>query len=387
MGLRQVLDKYKVHFDKGGKYEKFRPAFAGIETFLYVPNHTTKRGAHIRDVIDLKRLMIIVVFALIPATLFGIWNIGKQHFGQIDGSDMSFMNLFLYGSMKFLPMVIVSYAVGLGIEFYYAIKRGHEVNEGYLVSGILIPLIMPVDLPLWMLAISVVFAVIIGKEVFGGTGMNIMNPALLARAFAFFSYPSFMSGTKIWVADGLTNDAISGETILGKLADGKAIDTVYSTYDMFMGWIPGSIGETSVLMIAIGALMLLISGVASWRVMFSAILGGAVMGLIFNAFAVDGNQLMTMPWYQHLLIGGFAFGIVFMATDPVSAAQTKKGKWIYGFLIGIFAIMIRVFNSAYPEGVMLAILLLNVFAPTIDYFVVQSNINARKKRWENAKKA
>jgi Na+-transporting NADH:ubiquinone oxidoreductase subunit B len=300
---------------------------------------------------------------------------------------MSFMNLFLYGAMKFLPMVIVSYAVGLGIEFYYAIKRGHEVNEGYLVSGILIPLIMPVDLPLWMLAISVIFAVIIGKEVFGGTGMNIMNPALLARAFAFFSYPSFMSGTKIWVADGLTNDAISGETILGKLADGKTIDTVYSTYDMFMGWIPGSIGETSVLMIAIGALMLLISGVASWRVMFAAILGGAVMGLIFNAFAVDGNQLMAMPWYQHLLIGGFAFGIVFMATDPVSAAQTKKGKWIYGFLIGVFAIMIRVFNSAYPEGVMLAILLLNVFAPTIDYFVVQSNINARKKRWENAKKA
>ncbi|MGB5322599.1 NADH:ubiquinone reductase (Na(+)-transporting) subunit B [Lutimonas sp.] len=371
--LRKQLDKIKPHFDKGGKFEKYAPAFNGIDTFLFVPNHTTKHGAHIRDGIDLKRVMITVVIALLPALIFGMWNVGYQNMGDGHG----FMDYFIFGAIRFLPMIIVSYAVGLGIEFAYAVFRGHDVNEGYLVTGLLIPMIMPIDLPLWMLALSVVFAVILGKEAFGGTGMNILNPALVARAFALFSYAPYMSGNTVWVADSVA-DGVSGETILGALAGGSIID--YSWYDMFMGYVPGSVGETSVLMILIGAALLLFSGIASWRIMISCLLGASLMGLLFNAIGSETNELLNFPWWQHLLAGGFAFGLVFMATDPVSAAQTTKGKWIYGFLIGIFAILIRVVNPTLPEGMMMAILLMNVFAPTIDHYVVEGNVKRRKKR-------
>lgn len=379
--LRDKIDQIKKPFEKGQKFEKFAPAINALDTFLYVPNHTTKHGSHIRDAVDLKRTMITVVLALIPALIFGIYNAGYQHFIQIEGSDMSFGNLFFHGLWKVLPMIIVSYAVGLGIEFAFAIFRGHEVNEGYLVSGLLIPMVMPVDLPLWMLAISVAFAVVIGKEAFGGTGMNIFNPALLARAFAFFAYPTFMSGDKIWVSDATTIDGVSGETILGSLAQGKEV--AYSTMDMFLGFIPGSIGETSVLAILIGAFILIATGVGSWKIMVSGVIGAALTAMMFNAVGL--TALMNFDWINHLVVGGFAFGIVFMATDPVSAAQTDKGKIIYGLLIGFFSIMIRVFNPAYPEGVMLAILLMNTLAPTIDYFVVNGNITKRKKRLAKSK--
>ena len=379
--LRDKIDQIKKPFEKGQKFEKFAPAINALDTFLYVPNHTTKHGAHIRDAVDLKRTMITVVLALIPALIFGIYNAGYQHFIQIEGSDMSFGNLFIHGLWKILPMIVVSYAVGLGIEFFFAIKRGHEVNEGYLVSGLLIPMVMPVDLPLWMLAISVAFAVVIGKEAFGGTGMNIFNPALLARAFAFFAYPTFMSGDKIWVSDASTIDGVSGETILGSLAQGK--DVAYSTMEMFLGFIPGSVGETSVLAILIGAFILIVTGVGSWKIMVSGVIGAALTAMMFNAVGL--TALMNFDWMNHLVVGGFAFGIVFMATDPVSAAQTEKGKIIYGLLIGFFSIMIRVFNPAYPEGVMLAILLMNTLAPTIDYFVVNGNITKRKRRLAKSK--
>lgn len=380
--LRDKIDQIKKPFEKGQKFEKYAPAINALDTFLYVPNHTTKHGAHIRDAVDLKRTMITVVLALVPALLFGIYNAGYQHFIQLnDGVLPSFMDIFLHGLWKVLPMIIVSYAVGLGIEFAFAIFRGHEVNEGYLVSGLLIPMVMPVDLPLWMLAISVAFAVVIGKEAFGGTGMNIFNPALLARAFAFFAYPTFMSGDKIWVSEASTTDAISGETILGSLAQGKEV--AYSTMDMFLGFIPGSIGETSVLAILIGAFILIATGVGSWKIMVSGVIGAALTAMMFNAVGL--TALMNFDWTNHLVVGGFAFGIVFMATDPVSAAQTDKGKIIYGLLIGFFSIMIRVFNPAYPEGVMLAILLMNTLAPTIDYFVVNGNITKRKKRLAKSK--
>ncbi len=380
MGLNKIMEKYRPLFRKGGTYEKFAPAFNGIDTFLFVPNHTTKTGAHIRDAVDLKRVMIIVVMALLPAMFFGMWNIGYQHFSQL-GEATAFMDMMLYGAFKFLPMLLVSYGVGLGIEFAFAIYRGHDINEGYLVSGMLIPLIMPVDLPLWMLAIAVIFAVIIGKEAFGGTGMNILNPALVARAFAFFSYAPSMSGDKVWVADASVVDGISGETILGQLAAG-ADTSATSVMDMFMGYMPGSIGETSVLMILIGAAFLIFTGIASWRIMVAGVIGAALTGLMFNTLGL--NALMNFPWWQHLLVGGFAFGIVFMATDPVTAAQTNTGKWIYGFLIGFFAIMVRVFNGAYPEGMMMAILLMNVFAPYIDHYVIQANVKRRLKRLKTA---
>lgn len=380
--LRDKIDQMKKPFEKGQKFEKFAPAINALDTFLYVPNHTTKHGAHIRDAVDLKRTMITVIIALIPALLFGIYNAGYQHFIQLnEGVLPPFMDIFLHGLWKVLPMIIVSYAVGLGIEFAFAIWRGHEVNEGYLVSGLLIPMVMPVDLPLWMLAISVAFAVLIGKEAFGGTGMNIFNPALLARAFAFFAYPTYMSGDKIWVSDATTIDGVSGETILGALANGKEV--TYSTMDMFLGFIPGSIGETSVLAILIGAFILIATGVGSWKIMVSGVVGAALTAMMFNAVGL--TALMNFDWTNHLVVGGFAFGIVFMATDPVSAAQTDKGKIIYGLLIGFFSIMIRVFNPAYPEGVMLAILLMNTLAPTIDYFVVNGNIAKRKRRLAQSK--
>ncbi len=376
--LRKQIDKVKPFFDKGGKYEKFGPAFAGFETFLYVPDHTTSKGAHIRDGVDLKRVMMIVVLALLPALIFGTWNIGYQNMG--DGH--SFWEYFSFGGIRILPMIIISYGVGLGIEFAYAVFRGHSVNEGYLVTGLLIPMIMPIDMPLWMLTISVIFAVIIGKEAFGGTGMNILNPALVARAFALFSYAPFMSGSTVWVADSVA-DGVSGETVLGTLAANNIPTT--SVYDMFMGFMPGSIGETSVLMILIGAAFLLFTGMASWRIMLSSLIGASIMGFVFNLIGSDTNELFNYPWWKHLLVGGFAFGIVFMATDPVTAAQTTRGKWIYGFLIGIFAILIRIINPTLPEGMMMAILLMNVFAPTIDHYVIESNIKKRKKRLQKVK--
>lgn len=382
--LRDKIDQIKKPFEKGQKFEKFAPAINALDTFLYVPNHTTKHGAHIRDAVDLKRTMITVVLALVPALLFGIYNAGYQHFIQLnDGVLPSFMDIFLHGLWKVLPMIIVSYAVGLGIEFAFAIFRGHEVNEGYLVSGLLIPMVMPVDLPLWMLAISVAFAVVIGKEAFGGTGMNIFNPALLARAFAFFAYPTFMSGDKIWVSDASTTDAISGETILGALANGKELPAQWDFWNSFIGLIPGSVAETSVLAILIGAFVLIATGVGSWKIMTSGVIGAALTAMMFNAVGL--TSLMSFDWTNHLVVGGFAFGIVFMATDPVSAAQTEKGKIIYGLLIGFFAMTIRIFNPAYPEGIMLSILLMNTLAPTIDYFVVNGNITKRKKRLAKSK--
>lgn len=380
--LREKLDELKKPFGKGQKLEQFAPAINAFDTFLFVPNHTTKHGAHIRDAVDLKRTMVTVILALLPALFFGIYNTGYQHFIQIDGSDMGFWNVFSHGLWKVLPMIAVSYGVGLAIEFYFAIKRGHEVNEGYLVTGMLIPMIMPVDLPLWMLAISVVFAVILGKEAFGGTGMNILNPALTARAFAFFAYPTYMSGDKVWVSDAMKVDGISGETILGKLAAGK--EAGFEAWSMFAGSIPGSISETSTLWILVGAAILILTGVGSWKIIVSGFLGAAFTAYLFELWGA--NALMQFGM-NHLLVGGLAFGIVFMATDPVSAAQTERGKWIYGFLIGLFSILIRVFNPAYPEGVMLAILLLNVFAPTIDHYVVQANISKRKKRVAKLKTA
>ena len=377
--IRKKLDEIKRPFIKGEKWEKFAPAINAFDTFLFVPNHTTQKGSHIRDGVDLKRTMVTVIIALLPALFYGIYNTGFQYLSQL-GTDFTFIDAFIHGSFKIIPMIIVSYVVGLTIEFAFAIYRGHEVNEGYLVTGMLVPMIMPVDIPLWMVAVSVAFSVIIAKEAFGGTGMNILNPALTARAFAFFAYPTYMSGNKVWVSEASMVDGVSGETILGSLASGEQVS--YSMLEMFSGSIPGSIAETSTLWILVGAFILIATGVGSWRIMAGGIIGASIMGILFNLWGA--NSLMSFNWVSHLIVGGFAFGIVFMATDPVSAAQTQKGKWIYGILVGVFCIMIRVFNPAYPEGVMLAILLMNVFAPTIDHYIYNSNVNKRKKRWESA---
>ena len=375
MKLREKLDQLKKPFAKGAKWERFAPAVNAFDTFLFVPNHTTHKGAHIRDAVDLKRTMVTVIIALVPALLYGIYNTGYQYFIQT-GEAFTFIDAFLHGAIKILPMIAVSYGVGLAIEFAFAVYRGHEVNEGYLVTGLLIPMIMPVDIPLWMVGLSVAFAVLIAKEAFGGTGMNILNPALTARAFAFFAYPTYMSGNKVWVSEASNVDGVSGETILGSLASGAEVN--YSMFEMFSGAIPGSIAETSTLWVLVGAAILIFTGVGSWRIMLGSVLGAAGMGFLFNLWGA--NALMDFSWFNHLIVGGFAFGVVFMATDPVSAAQTQKGKWIYGILVGILCILIRVFNPAYPEGVMLAILLMNVFAPTIDHYVIEANINKRKKR-------
>ena len=376
--LKNILESVKPHFQKGGKLEKMYPAYDAFETFLFVPDHTTHNGSHIRDAIDLKRTMAFVVLSLLPCIIFGLWNIGDQYHLAV-GKEANFFQNFIFGFWKFLPLLIVSYGVGLTIEFAFAVYRGHQVNEGYLVSGMLIPLIMPVDVPLWMLAISVIFAVIIGKEVFGGTGMNILNPALTARAFLFFAYPSYMSGDKVWVHGALT-DGYSGETILVVLAANNTSwdSLLWNSYDAIMGFVPGSIGETSFIAILLGALFLIYTGVGSWRIILSTFLGGYITALLFNLWGM--NVLMNTPAHVHLLIGGFAFGAVFMATDPVTASQTNKGKIIYGLLVGFFAIVIRVFNPAYPEGMMLAILLMNVFAPLIDHYVVGANVKKRLKR-------
>ncbi|WJJ96201.1 NADH:ubiquinone reductase (Na(+)-transporting) subunit B [Algibacter luteus] len=388
------------------KYKKMAPAFNALHTFLYLPDETTHNGTHIKAADDLKRTMNIVIMAMVPCLLFGMFNAGYQHYialGEIEAVSGGFfssefwtLDNFLVGLVKILPLVIVSYGVGLAIEFLFAVIKKHEVEEGYLVTGMLVPLIVPVDIPLWMLAVAVAFGVVIGKEVFGGTGMNILNPALTIRAFLFFAYPTWMSGDKVWVhgaverdqaiAAGQNLDAISGETILGSLAQGK--EAGYEVMDMFLGFIPGSVGETSTLLIILGGLFLIFTKIGSWRIMLSSVVGAIIMGLIFNQVTASGlitesskfYGLMNAPFWEHLIIGGFAFGTVFMATDPVTASQTNKGKWIYGFLVGFISIMIRVFNPAYPEGVMLAILLMNVFAPTIDHYVVQGNVKKRMKR-------
>ncbi|MCF6348271.1 MAG: NADH:ubiquinone reductase (Na(+)-transporting) subunit B [Flavobacteriaceae bacterium] len=402
MGLKSNLHKLKEKY----KDTKMAPAFNAIHTFLYLPNETAHNGTHIKVADDLKRTMNTVIMALIPCLIFGMFNAGYQHYlalGEIQrvsggffSSEFWTMANFTVGFWKILPLIIVSYVVGLGIEILFATIKKHEVEEGYLVTGMLVPLIVPIDIPLWMLAVAVIFGVVIGKEVFGGTGMNILNPALTIRAFLFFAYPTWMSGDKVWVTGAVerTNeivagaklDVISGETILGSLAQGK--EFAYSTWDMFLGFVPGSVGETSTLLILLGGLFLIFTKIGSWRIMLSATLGALAMGLIFNGVVNAGwigegskfYSLMTTPYWHHLLIGGFAFGAVYMATDPVTASQTNKGKWIYGFLIGFISIMIRVFNPAYPEGVMLAILLMNVFAPTIDHYVVQGNVKKRLKR-------
>lgn len=386
--LENFFHSVKEPFEKGGKYEKYGNVLVAIdafETLMFTPKEVTSKGTHIKDGIDLKRTMSTVIMAMVPCLLFGIYNAGFQHFRAL-GLEATFMEMISIGAWKVLPLVVVSYGVGLGIEFGFAMKKGHSVEEGFLVTGMLIPLVLPVDIPLWMVAVATAFAVVFGKEVFGGTGMNIVNVALTARAFLFFAYPTYMSGDKIWVHGGIENDAISGATVLGDLsaikAGGDLSSIAYSWQDMFLGFIPGSIGETSTLAILFGAFILLWTGIGSWRIMLSAVIGGAVMGLIFNSLSANGigGGLMAFPWWQHLMVGGYAFGVVFMATDPVTAAQTNTGKYIYGFLIGLLAIMIRVFNPAYPEGIMLAILFMNIMAPLIDHYVVQANINRRLKR-------
>ena len=402
MGLKEKMHEIKLKYQ--GK--KMAPAFNAFHTFLFTPNETTHSGGHIRAVDDLKRTMNTVILALVPCLLFGIFNAGYQHYSAINGFPENFSlfehfinwDNFILGLTTVLPLVIVSYGVGLLIEFIFAVIKGHEVEEGYLVTGMLVPLIIPVDTPLWMLAVAVAFGVVIGKEVFGGTGMNILNPALTIRAFLFFAYPTWMSGDKVWVHEAVeragTADAISGETILGFLAQGNTQE-MYATYDlseMFFGFIPGSVGETSTFLILLGGLFLIFSKIASWRIMLSAVIGSLVMGYIFNLVVDFGwipeyskfYGLMSFDFWQHLIVGGLAFGIVYMATDPVTGSQTNWGKWIYGFFIGFISVMIRVFNPGYPEGVFLAILLMNVFAPTIDHYVVRGNVNRRLKRLKNA---
>ncbi len=378
--LRRFIDKIKPNFVKGGRFAWLQSTFEAFETFAFTPNRVTKRGCHVRDAVDLKRAMITVVIALVPAMLFGMWNIGYQHYissPEIVNCQLSIINCFWFGFLRMLPMLAVSYIVGLGIEFTFAQIRHHEVNEGFLVTGFIIPMIVPVTTPLWQLAFATAFAVIIGKEVFGGTGMNFLNPALVARAFLFFAYPTRMSGDNVWIANDLWGtDAITSATPLAELAAGTHPSA--SALDMLIGTIPGSTCETSVIAILLGAILLLFTGIASWRIMLSVVLGGGLMGLLFNA--IGANEYMQLPFYYHYLMGGFMFGAVFMATDPVTAAQTNIGKWIYGLLIGIFAVMLRVINPAYPEGMMLSILLMNCFAPLIDHCVVARNIKKRQKR-------
>ena len=379
--LRNYINKIKPNFQEGGKLHAFRSVFDGFETFLFVPNDTAKSGTNIHDAIDSKRIMSFVVIALLPALLFGMYNIGYQNYlaaGTLETAG--FIEIFVYGFLAILPKLLVSYIVGLGIEFVVAQWKGEEIQEGYLVSGMIIPLIMPINTPLWMLILAIAFSVIFVKEIFGGTGMNIFNVAIATRMFIFFSYPSTMTGDTIWVCDhsifGLGNDlpdAFTMATPLGELAQGMAPQA--SLCDMITGFIPGSIGETSVIAIAIGAVILLWTGVASWKIMLSVFLGGGLMAALFN-----GLGMTSIAWYEHLVLGGFCFGAVFMATDPVTSARTESGKWIYGFLIGAMAVIVRVMNPGYPEGMMLAIFFGYMIAPLIDYCVVQRNISRRANR-------
>ncbi len=393
--LRNILDKQKPLFEKGGKLENYYSAFEALETFAFSPNHTApSKGTHIRDAVDLKRLMMTVIIAMVPCLLFGMWNVGHQHFLATGVQDADFWAKMLIGAQVVLPIIVVSYGVGLGIEFTVAVVKKHPVNEGYLVSGMLIPLIMPPTVPLWQVGLGTAFAVIIGKEIFGGTGMNILNVAMTARAFLYFAYPTDLSGS-VWTYIGgvKTVEGYSGATALAIAADvssaksGNVVEAfnkvsyapnIFSFESMFYGTIPGSIGETSTLMCLIGAFILIVTGVGSWKIIVSGFAGTYLMALFLNLIAV--NAFMELPAHYHIVMGGLAFGIVFMATDPVSAAHTETGKWVYGFLIGLFTVLIRVFNPAYPEGIMLAVLLMNVFAPLIDYFVIDANKNRRLKR-------
>ena len=374
--LRNIVDKLKPTFSEGGKLSFLHSTFEGFETFLFVPDTTTTKGAHIRDCNDMKRTMIMVIVALIPAFLFGCYWTGAQ-------VGLEGLTAFFYGLVRILPMVCVSYIVGLAIEFYFAQIRGHEINEGFLVSGLLIPMLMPVSTPLWMVGLATAFAVVFGKEVFGGTGMNVFNPALLARAFVFFAYTPQISGEQVWYSNwtmmGAQVDGVTGATALEKLATTGTMGD-WSAMDAFLGFIPGSFGETSTLAILLGAVILLGAGIASWRTMVSVFVGGLAMGYLFQALGVT-----TYPAWWHLIVGGFAFGAVFMATDPVTSAQTNTGKYIVGFMTGAIAVLIRVVNPAYPEGMMLSILFMNALAPLVDYFVVEANINRRKNRVKTVK--
>ena len=390
--LRNYIDKIKPEFQQGGRLSMFHSVFDGLETFLFVPNTTSQSGVHIHDSIDSKRTMTVVITALMPALLFGMFNVGYQHYAAI-GVAENFGMLFLYGFLAVLPKIIVSYTAGLSIEFVVAQWKKEEIQEGFLVSGMLIPMIVPVDTPLWMIAVATAFAVIFAKEVFGGTGYNIFNVALVARVFLFFAYPADMSGDDVFVrtgsifglGGGTVIDGFSGATPLS-IASTATTGTDFSAFswDMITGFIPGSIGETSVIAIMLGAAVLLWTGVASWKTMLSVFVGGAATALLFNgiysAGAMSMNAMAAMPWYEHLILGGYCFGAVFMATDPVTSARTEKGKFVFGFLVGFLAIVIRVLNPGYPEGMMLAILMMNIFAPLIDYFVVEANVKRRMKR-------
>ena len=392
--LRKFLDKIKPHFMEGGKLHALRSVFDGFETFLFTPTTTSTSGVHIHDNRDSKRTMTIVIIALLPCLLFGMYNTGYQNAVAAGVSDASFPAMTAYGLLAILPTIVVTYLVGLGIEFIVAQWRGEEIQEGFLVSGLLIPMICPIETPLWMIAVATAFAVIFAKEVFGGTGYNFLNVSLVARAFLFFAYPASMSGDKVFVAsDSILGlgynlaDTFTGATPLGQVATATGETAItnlsgsaMSLWDMFVGLIPGSFGETSTLCILIGGVILLATGIASWRVMLSVFAGGAVMALIANAFATPTYPGSMLGVGEHLCLGGFAFAAVFMATDPVTAARTNTGKYIYGFLIGVIAILIRVYNNGYPEGAMLAVLLMNVFAPLIDYCVVRANINRRLNR-------
>ena len=374
------LEQWFEKIEPKGKLSWLGSTYEAFHTFAFTPKTVTRTGSHIRDAVDMKRSIIMVIIALVPALLFGMWNIGNQTYNA-DPANFNFQfsvfSCFWFGFLRMLPMIAVSYIVGLAIEFAFAQYRHHEVNEGFLATGLLIPMIVPVTTPLWQLALAVAFAVIIGKEVFGGSGMNFLNPALVARAFLFFAYPTHMSGDKVWIANDLWgSDTIAGATPMGELAAGMHPSA--SALDMLIGTIPGSTCETSVIAIALGALLLLFTGIASWRIMLSVFLGGGLMGLLFNA--IGYNVYMQLPFYYHFLMGGFAFGAVFMATDPVTAAQTNTGKWIYGLLIGAFAVLLRVANPAYPEGMMLSILFMNCMAPLIDHCVVARNIKSRQSR-------
>lgn len=393
--LRKQIDKIKPAFSKGGRFSALESVFDGFETFLFVPNTTSKRrGAHVHDAIDSKRTMSVVIFALLPALLFGMYNVGLQHNIAV-GVEASFWSTFFYGFLSVLPQIIVSYAVGLGIEFIIAQLKHEEIQEGFLVTGILIPMIIPVETPLWMIAVATAFAVVFAKEVFGGTGYNVFNVALITRAFLFFSYPAAMSGDSVWVRLGSTFglggaekavDGFSGATPLGQIAAAKGmLPDIHNTlggpltdWDAFLGFLPGSVGEVSTLAILIGACILIYTGIASYKIMVSGVVGVVVMAAVFNAFGT--TPAMQVSALHHLIYGGFAFGIVFMATDPVTAARTEAGKWVYGFLIGVMVVFIRVLNAGYAEGMMLAILLMNTFAPLIDYIVVERNTQKRLKR-------
>ena len=393
--LRKQIDKIKPAFSKGGRFSALESVFDGFETFLFVPNTTSKRrGAHVHDAIDSKRTMSVVIFALLPALLFGMYNVGLQHNIAV-GVEASFWSTFFYGFLSVLPQIIVSYAVGLGIEFIIAQMKHEEIQEGFLVTGILIPMIIPVETPLWMIAVATAFAVVFAKEVFGGTGYNVFNVALITRAFLFFSYPAAMSGDSVWVRLGSTFgiggaekavDGFSGATPLGQIAAAKGmLPDIHNTlggpltdWDAFLGFLPGSVGEVSTLAILIGACILIYTGIASYKIMVSGVVGVVVMAAVFNA--IGATPAMQVSALHHLIYGGFAFGIVFMATDPVTAARTEAGKWVYGFLIGVMVVFIRVLNAGYAEGMMLAILLMNTFAPLIDYIVVERNTQKRLKR-------